>query len=157
MAKDKMPDFNTLNDIYICGVNEQVNIINKKYKFQVGCKVISNMTCRDLEGNTVANGDIGIVLNLSPLRIQWGDSKISTFRSVGKNKSGKSRFTPSYCLTVHKAQGRTIKRHVVINPTRLFSKNHLYVALTRATKFSNLHFTKKISIHTFSKTVQVQS
>ena len=152
-----LPDFDSIDDIYICGVNEQVNIINKKYKFQVGCKVISNMTCRDLEGNTVANGDIGIVLNLSPLRIQWGDSKISTFRSVGKNKSGKSRFTPSYCLTVHKAQGRTIKRHVVINPTRLFSKNHLYVALTRATKFSNLHFTKKITINTFSKTVQVQS
>ena len=151
-----LPAFDTLNDIYIAGINEQVNIVNKKYKFEVGCKVISNMTCKDTEGNTVANGDIGIVLNISPLRIQWDDDTISTFRSIGKNKSGKQRFTPAYALTVHKAQGRTIKNNVVINPTRLFSKNHLYVALTRATTFSNVYFTKKIIINTFSKTVQVR-
>jgi hypothetical protein len=154
---DKLPEFDSLDDIYICGINEQVNLINKKYKFEVGCKVICNMTCKDSEGNTVANGDIGIVLNLTPVRIQWDDNKISTFRSIGKNKSGKPRFTPAYALTVHKAQGRTIKRHVVINPTRLFSKNHLYVALTRATKFSSIYFTKKITFDTFCKTVNVSN
>ena len=156
-SKDKLPNFDSLDDIYIAGINEQVNIINKKYKFKVGCKIISNMTCKDLEGNTVTNGDVGILLNLSPLRIQWHDNKISTFRSVGKNKSGKQRFTMAYGQTVHKAQGRTIKRHVVINPTRLFSKNHLYVALTRAIKFSNVYLTNPITMNTFSKTVQVCS
>ena len=89
-----LPEYDTLNDIYICGINEQVNLINKKYKFEIGCKIISNMTCTDTEGNTVANGDVGIVLSVSPLRIQWGDNTISTFRTVGKNKSGKNRFTP---------------------------------------------------------------
>ena len=154
---NNLPDFDTLDDIYICGINEQVNLINKKYKFEIGCKVICNMTCKDLEGNTVANGDIGIVLSIAPVRIQWNDNSISTFKSIGKNKSGRPRFTPAYSLTVHKAQGRTIKNNVVINPTRLFSKNHLYVALTRATKFSSIYLTKKISFDTFSKTVNVSN
>jgi ATP-dependent exoDNAse (exonuclease V) alpha subunit len=155
VSKDQLPHYDTLDDIYICGINEQVNLINKKYKFEVGSKVICNMTCKDLEKNTVANGDIGIVISIAPVRIQWDDGNISTFKSVGKNKSGKPRFTPAMALTVHKAQGKTIKRHVIINPTRLFSKNHLYVALTRATKFSNVYFTHPISMHTFSKTVNV--
>ena len=158
VPKDKLPDFDSLDDIYICGINEQVDLINKKYKFEVGSKVISNMTCKDLAGNTVANGDIGIVLSISPLRINFSTddkSEVSTFRNVGKNKSGKPRFSPSYALTVHKAQGRTITRNVVINPSRLFAKNHLYVALTRATKFSSIYLTEPMKFSTFCKTVNV--
>ena len=158
VPKDKLPNFDSLDDIYICGINEQVDLINRSYKFEVGSKVISNMTCKDLAGNTVANGDIGIVNSISPLRIAFStdtNSEVSTFRSVGKNKSGRQRFTPSYALTVHKAQGRTIIRNVVINPSRLFAKNHLYVALTRATKFSSIYLTEPMKFSTFCKTVNV--
>ena len=58
-------------------------------------------------------------------------------------------------MTIHKAQGKTLKRHVIINPSRLFAKNHLYVALTRATSFSNVFFTEKMTYDVFSKTVLV--
>jgi ATP-dependent exoDNAse (exonuclease V) alpha subunit len=52
--------------------------------------------------------------------------------------------TISYGITVHKCQGKTITGKIVINPTRLFAKNHLYVALTRATCLNNIYLTTPI-------------
>jgi hypothetical protein len=113
------------------------------------------MTCHDIEGTTVPNSSIGMVESMTPFKIRWADGSISTFKGVGQTKSKKPRFTPAYGLTIHKAQGKTLKRHVIINPSRLFSKNHLYVALTRATSFSNVFFTEKMTYDVFSKTVLV--
>ena len=60
-------------------------------------------------------------------------------------------------MTIHKAQGKTFKRNVIINPTRLFSRNHLYVALTRATSFTSIYLTSPITFGQFCRTVYVEN
>lgn len=150
-----LPENEDENDIHICGINTQIDQINQKYELEINCKVICNINCNDNEGNFIPNGSIGRIETISPLRIIWSDGIESTFKGVGKTNSKKPRFTPAYALTIHKAQGKTIKRNVIINPTRLFAKNHLYVALTRATKFSSIFFTEAMSFNTFCKTVNV--
>jgi ATP-dependent exoDNAse (exonuclease V) alpha subunit len=131
----------TFDDIHICGVNYQVDNINKNYKLKVGCKVICNTTMFDKEKQKINNGSLGYITCMGPFTVDFGLGCCSTFpfyfskksQTVGTcKKSTKPRFMPAYGLTVHKAQGKTIKRHVIINPSRLFTKNHLYVALTRA-------------------------
>ena len=151
-----LPENEDENDIHICGINAQIDQINQKYELEINCKVICNINCNDNEGNFIPNGSIGRIETISPLRIIWSDGIESTFKGVGKTNSKKPRFTPAYALTIHKAQGKTIKRNVIINPTRLFAKNHLYVALTRATKFSSIFFTEAMSFNTFCKTVNVK-
>ena len=151
-----LPENTTTDDIHICGINNQVDNINKNYKLEVNCKVICNTTCRDLDKQLMPNGSIGIITEMQrgSFKIEM-NGKSYRFKGVGKNTSGKSRFTPAYGLTIHKAQGKTIKRNVIINPTRLFSKNHLYVALTRATKFNSIFLTHPITFDVFKKTVNV--
>ena len=147
-----LPDNTTTDDIHICGKNYQVDAINKKYSLGVGCKIICNTKCRDIEKNKVPNGSIGIIIAFdNVIKIKWSDGTISTFKA-----NTQARFTPAYGLTIHKSQGKTITRNVIINPTRLFAKNHLYVALTRATKFSSVFFTARMSFKTFCDTVNVQ-
>jgi hypothetical protein len=156
VPKVSLPENSTMDDIHICGINEQVRAVNHGYTLTEGCKVICNIKCQDLEKNTVPNGAIGIIETMKPFKIRWGQGKTSTFKGVGKNNSGNPRFTPAYGLTIHKAQGKTIKRNVIINPSRLFAKNHLYVALTRATKFSSVYFTEPMTFETFRRTVFVR-
>ena len=157
-----LPENNSLDDIHICGTNEQIAKINDVGWPYVGCKVICNISCTDAEGVFIPNGSIGIINTIcSPelktlFSIRWADGTISKFKNIGKTKSKKPRFTPAYALTVHKAQGKTIKRNVIINPTRLFAKNHLYVALTRATQFSSIFLTQKMTFDVFCKTVNVE-
>jgi hypothetical protein len=103
-----LPSNDTLDDIYICGINSQVDSINNKHKIKVGCKVICNIKCYDLEKRMIPNGSIGIITEMRPFKVQWEET-ISTFKGIGKNNSGKSRFNIAYALTVHKCQGRTLK------------------------------------------------
>ena len=145
----KLPYNNTLDDIHICGINKQVNDVNAKYKMIEGSKIISTKKQFDSEKKTIPNGAIGIIIKNNT--IKWNDNTISIF----KNEIKTPNFALAYGLTVHKAQGATLKNNVIINPTRLFSKNHLYVALTRATKFSSIYFTNKINMKVFSKTCNV--
>ncbi len=95
----------------------------------------------------ITKGGIGVISSVSPFMI--------VFNNVEYEFKSTSNFTPAHGLTVHKAQGKTIKRNVIINPSRLFSKNHLYVALTRAVKFSNVYFTEPITLNVFKRTVNV--
>jgi len=154
-----LPDNDTMDDIHICGVNTQVDAVNDDYYLGPGCKIMCNSKCSDIAGNVIANGAKGVVKRfiskLTPITIEWANGLISTFSKVGKSEKKKDRFTLAYGQTVHKAQGCTIKRNVIINPSRLFAKNHLYVALTRATNFNSIYLTEKMTFRTFSKTVHV--
>ena len=156
--KESLPENTTLDDIHICGINEQVNYENDKHKISNGSKIMCNITCKDLEGNKVPNGSIGIIESMEPdlVKINWGNS-CSSFKGLGTDSKakGKAKFTLAYALTIHKSQGKTIKRNVIINPSRLFSKNHLYVALTRATTFNSIFLTQPMSMNTFMKTVKI--
>ena len=168
-----MVENDTVDDIHVCGINTQVNCINDKYSLEIGTKVItrsrsravSSKLCSATLGETpngagtelrsngvntrewITKGGIGVISSVSPFMI--------VFNNVEYEFKSTSNFTPAHGLTVHKAQGKTIKRNVIINPSRLFSKNHLYVALTRAVKFSNVYFTEPITLNVFKRTVNV--
>jgi len=96
----------------------------------------------------IPNGRIGIVVQRTENKIHINFEGIGICEFKGK----RDEFKPAYALTVHKSQGRTLKGKVVIDPTRLFDKNHLYVALTRASAFQNIYLTAPISLKVFAKT-----
>ena len=157
----KLPDFNTLDSAYICGINDQCDKVNNKISpngLKINDKIICNMKCYDNEGIMVPNGSIGILLQLIPtVKIKWNDDTISTFKGIGKTTATKkNRFTLAFSLTVHKIQGQTLNGNVIIDPSRFFSMNHLYVALTRSTKFSNVYLTEPITFRILSKTTKIE-
>jgi hypothetical protein len=156
--EDQAPGgYTSMDDSYIAGINAQVKDINDPWNaMKKGCKVICNDTVRDSEKRMIANGEVGVVVR-NKKNAFWVkfNGKVSKFRSIGKSKR-KPRFTPAYAMTVHKSQGSTYKGNVVIDPSRLFEKNHLYVALTRATAFDRIFLTKKMTLKTFMKTVNVE-
>lgn len=154
----ELPDYSTLDDMYIAGLNSQTSSVNDKHSFAPGTKVICQKTCQDLDKRKVPNGKVGVILKneKTDFQVKWADESISKFRSAGEVKKGKSRFKVAMALTVHKSQGKTLKRNVVIDPTRLFERNHLYVALTRATKFENIYLTESVTFNQFIKTVFVE-
>jgi hypothetical protein len=155
--KLKKPSNNTLDDMHMCGTNFQVNLVNKKYKMKKGAKIICNTKCYDSEKVMIANGELGIIMQNKPddFRVKWEDGTISKFKSIGKAKNNKPRFSPAYALTIHKAQGRTVKKSLIIDPTKLFNRNHLYVALSRATSLKNIYLTEKISIYMLRRTIRI--
>lgn len=135
----KPAQFLTKDDIYIAGVNCQVDKINNNFSLVDGAKVIATKT----EMNYV-NGLKGIWTNGV---VKWNDGTITIDpKNIALN----------YASTVHKAQGSTYLGNVVINPTKLFEKNHLYVALTRAVRFSNIYLTEKITMDILEKTCNIE-
>ena len=115
-------------------------------KLRIGSKVISKKTFFN-NGNKISNGKCGIITSLKPFIVQWKNNTFDEFKS-------KENFTLAFALTVHKAQGMTKSGAVIINPSKLFAKNHLYVALTRATSSDNVYFTCPILYRTFRRTTQ---
>ena len=148
----------TLDDSHICGVNKQVDAVNDEVfdsktsdsKEINKSKVIMDRTVKDTNGLTIAKGQVGLVIELNEKKviIQF-DSSLSVLNY------SPTLFKPAYGLTVHKTQGRTLKGNVIINPTRLFTINHLYVALTRATSLKSIYLTHKITLNILSKTANI--
>ena len=127
----------------------------------MGDKVLINSTTHDLENRKIPNGSIGIVVEIEPqFKVRWSDETISSFRKAGKtkskNKTSNDRFTLAFSITVHKCQGMTLKGNVIIDPSRLFALHHLYVALTRATKFENIYLTEPLTFQTLCKTTPIE-
>ena len=151
VRKVKKSDINTIDDIYICGINKQIDIINSSSLNTNRVISIKTFSCsqRERGEQNISNGLIGMVKKNSI--IKWENGIETEYKPMAH----KTRISPATAITVHKAQGKTLKRNVVIDPTRLFSKNHLYVALTRATKFDNIILSKKITLEIFKKTVKV--
>ena len=111
-----------------------------------------------MDGVDVSKGKVGIVMKHTPteFHVQFGGVEpLSKFKSEGKSKKGKDRFAPAMALTVHKSQGKTLSRNVVINPSRLFERNHLYVALTRATGFDHIYLTEPLTLDNLVRSVYV--
>jgi hypothetical protein len=155
-------DNDTIDDIHICGINTQVDAVNSKHALEngsmtnginVGSKVICE-TRFTYKGISIEKGNIGIVISISPFSIEFEEGRFRTH--IDLPESYVSKFKLAYGLTVHKAQGKTLRRNVIINPTRLFARNHLYVALTRATSFDNIYLTEPITDGVFRKTCLVR-
>ena len=164
-AKQLVHDMNTLfykpnghisneqEDIYMCGINTQVDEINSGYKLEAGSKVIMTKTVKDDAKKTTPNGRLGIVRSLAPISIEF-DGNVSKF---ARQSSIHNICKLGYAITVHKAQGKTISRYVNIDPSRMFTQNHLYVALTRATRGDYIRFTKPLTMSSMKKTCRVES
>lgn len=147
------------NDIHLCGVNTQVDAVNANYKFEVGAQVIMTKTLKGC-----ANGQLGIIERLPSgiksadsirtIAIRFGSSPCA--RTVEfKSANIESICKLAYAITIHKSQGKTIPGNVMINPTRIFTQNHLYVALTRATSLSKIFLTAPITMDTLVRSCRV--
>jgi ABC-type cobalamin/Fe3+-siderophores transport system ATPase subunit len=123
-----IPDYTSENDIYICGVNSQVDAINNLHKDDKVKKVIAVKTTRNF-----TNGTRGM---LEGDKVKYED------RTCKFTDSWKLNFA----ATAHKVQGKTYTGNVIIDPSRLFEKNHLYVSITRATCLDNIYLTQPIRI-----------
>lgn len=135
-------------DIHLCGVNTQVDAVNANYKFEVGAQVIMTKTLKGC-----ANGQLGIIERLpgaKTIAIRF-PTKTVEFKSANIESICKL----AYAITIHKSQGKTIPGNVMINPTRIFTQNHLYVALTRATSLSKIFLTAPITMDTLIRSCRV--
>jgi hypothetical protein len=145
-----MPPNTTLNDVYIAGTNYEVGIYNEAYPLAVGNKAMLRKSIGEYR-----NGDEGIITDIKDGRItlQFADGGSITTTA---NEGDRPTLTQSQGQTVHLCQGDTKTGNVIINPSRLFTENHLYVALTRATTRANITFTHPITLEVMRKSCLVE-
>ncbi len=84
------------------------------------------------EGYGVYNGDIGIITNVKPtsITVTYDDGKIVTYENAILEE-----LELAYAVTVHKSQGsefNTVVIPIFWGTEKLFSRNLLYTAITRA-------------------------
>lgn len=94
----------------------------------IGDKVINTLNNYTLD---VMNGEIGQVLSVNPLVVQFDD------KAVEFPSAAKGAVELAYCLTVHKMQGSETKCIVFVchkSHSYMHHRNLLYTAVTRATK-----------------------
>ena len=155
-----IPSYNTLSDMYIAGTNEQIDEINSDYdtKNLTGVKVIT-IKAISINKKTLTKGQILLITKhdesglYATQDVAFGDD-VKKADYVFKNYDDKV-LKVAMALTVHKSQGKTLEGNVIIDPSRLFERNQLYVAITRATKFENIYLTCPITFYQFCKTVKV--
>lgn len=68
----------------------------------------------------------------------WNDKQVQLCSAVLTVKEFNDNFKPAYAMTVHKAQGSTIKEPLIVWIDKLWEKRMLYTALSRATCYSNI-------------------
>lgn len=139
-----MPKFDTKDDIYIAGINKEVDIINNNYNYDIGSKVIVNKSVT-IDKKIIPNGLTGVITGFHSAG-KDEDNILIKFKDINDNEHivKKQFLTLNYAATIHKMQGATYTGNVIINPRSLFAINHLYVAVTRATNFNNIYFTENI-------------
>jgi ATP-dependent exoDNAse (exonuclease V) alpha subunit len=140
-------DTENMNGVRLVSTNEKVDNLNLKYynnEFNPGNLLVNTENFRDKKsGIFIPNGILGFVT----------DDNKANFNGTIMNI--KKSFKLAKGITIHRSQGLTISENVIIDPDRLFVANHLYVALTRATKLSNIYLTESIKIHTIRKTCNI--
>jgi hypothetical protein len=148
----QLPSYNTLDDMYIAGTNEQIDAVNSKCdkKNLTGVKVITIKAVM-INKKTLSKGQILLVTKHDITGLYATQNGVEYFFKEYDDNVLKI----AMALTVHKSQGKTLKGNVIIDPSRLFERNQLYVAITRATKFDNIYLTCPITFAQFCKTVRV--
>lgn len=108
------------------------NILSKKINnsdiFNIGDKVIHTKNNKDLD---VYNGDTGIILRNTDkfTYVEFRD------KIVEYPKSLLWQLDLAYAITIHKSQGSEFDKTIlIIQPSRITSKNLIYTGLTRARK-----------------------
>lgn len=169
---EELPSYNTLDDMYIAGTNEQIDAVNSKCDKNnlTGVKVITikavminrlhggtshqtkaEVQARQYHKQTLSKGQILLVTKHDITGLYATQNGVEYFFKEYDDNVLKI----AMALTVHKSQGKTLKGNVIIDPSRLFERNQLYVAITRATKFDNIYLTCPITFAQFCKTVRV--
>lgn len=125
----ELPSYDSHDDIYLCGTNDEVDAVNSKFSLVNGAKIRCNKTEKNYYNGQIGTYQDGNVILNNDKIVKYEKSKMSLY----------------YASTVHKAQGSTYRGNVIINPAKLRAENHLYVAITRATKLNNVYFTQPLT------------
>lgn len=113
---------------------------DSEYILRVGDKVINTKNTKS--DPPIYNGNTGILTNIE-------DEKFTVdFDGIGEvtlNKSEVNQIQLGYAITIHKSQGSTIKNVIIALPYHfmLNSRELLYTAVTRASKYASIITSKK--------------
>lgn len=137
---------NNLNKIIKEVINKDLGQIKKEVgsrHFKIGDKVMQTSNNYDIywnigsfEGQGVYNGDIGYITDIDKvnetLTVTFEDDRIANYEF-----DELEQLEHAYCITVHKSQGNEFD--IVLMPLysgipKLFTRNLLYTAMTRAKK-----------------------
>jgi len=142
----------------ILGTHEAIKRVDKLFKYdtdnlvlKVGMKVISTKkhnTCNTI----IHNGAHGYIYDINidkhgvkTFMVDYDQTKVAYSGNLPQS------VILGTSMTIHRVQGKTYTGDVIFNPTSLFEKNHLYVAMSRATRLDNIYLTEKLSEYTFIK------
>lgn len=107
---------------------QSIFIPNTQSDFNIGDKVIHTKNNKDLG---VYNGEMGVVKNkgTGAILVEYRDKEIAYPNML------LWQLELAYCITVHKSQGSEFDDVIlVLNPSRITTRNLLYTAITRAKK-----------------------
>jgi hypothetical protein len=134
-----LPRYDGIDDLYLCATNERCDKINNKYEWVNGVKIMSNKAFNatyydnhEKKRCRFPKNTIGILQNDNVI-IDNIEYKVANIKQA---------FDIKIAITIHKAQGITARGNVVVDPVRMWEPAHFYVALSRATKLSNVYFTR---------------
>ena len=143
----RVADTEHMQGLRLVSTNEKVDALNTKYynnEFNPGNCIINTENFKDkASGRFIPNGLLGVVN---------ADGKADF---DGVKMTLKKCFKLAAGITIHRSQGLTVRENIIIDPDRLFDKNHLYVALTRAIKLDNVYLTQPIEIRTIKRTCNI--
>jgi len=141
------------DSIYIAGRNNTCDELNRSPQAQ-SCKKIINTVKHNTSHGIIHNGERGHIIGKERSVDNSIDIFTVEFNGVEHKYYGKypsDAIKRAYALTVHRVQGRTCSDKVVLDPSTLFAKNHLYVAITRAIKFDSLYLSSALTLETFNR------
>lgn len=96
----------------------------------VGEKVMFTRADKDMG---VKNGTTGTITKINrngTIAVKLENGKIAEFKASGEGKEGGNEIDYGYCVTVHKSQGMTVGKSLVMANSGMSLEN-LYVAMTR--------------------------
>lgn len=146
-------DLTNIDSIYINGRNDKCDMLNRSPAAQT-CKKVINIKKHSTSMGIIPNGAHGTVIEKKRSKDNTTDIFTIEFNGVNHDYYGSypaEAIKRAYALTVHRVQGRTYSKNVVLDPSTLFAANHLYVAITRAIKMNNLYLTCPITMDIFNR------
>ena len=133
----------------IASLNESMGYNRPDFELKESMKVINTMR-HTTNSFVVNNGAHGIVESITAdehgvkkITINFNDTLVVYYSALPKC------IVLGTTMTIHRVQGRTYMGNVILDPTTLFEKNHLYVAISRAIKLDNIYLTQPIDLNTF--------
>jgi hypothetical protein len=113
-------NFDVMNDIIITSTNKQIQDITAKYNYYI-------YKCYDHDNNTLR------------LRIKTGDKSYVLTGEIVRGQKPIGRFVKQSAFTSHSLQGLDFEGKIVIDLNKVFQKEILYTAISRAKRLEQLY------------------